>query len=356
MIEAFEIGVTLALSDGVSAGIAQARKDMAQLEHVLQSGGVSVRQLRAASLAALAVGRPAALAGGQEARRERPVSEPVVASEPDASTTQAVQRSEDVSGVAGRAPLAPSPAAERPVEAVQRLAPETPRQVVAPAVAPLAVSMGEPPAESSGQAPVGALDGGNARSAMPFAPAVQNAAYLAAPITLIAPARSESGERQRVGVAESLRGARAASVARDGGQRLVTDFGARLAPGYLPKPAAEVPAGEVLSSRSQALPDTRFVDRPQVPAAAALVSGAPSQTGHGGDAQVQDAQAGQRPSVPPAPPAASGPVHGDVFLDGNLVGRWMSRLLTQEAGRASSGPTGFDPRRGRLLPGATVGG
>jgi hypothetical protein len=51
-----------------------------------------------------------------------------------------------------------------------------------------------------------------------------------------------------------------------------------------------------------------------------------------------------------------GPSQGDVFLDGALVGRWMSRHLSREAGRASAGPTGFDQRRNPLLPGATVGG
>ena len=53
---------------------------------------------------------------------------------------------------------------------------------------------------------------------------------------------------------------------------------------------------------------------------------------------------------------AAGPREGDVFLDGVLVGRWMSRFLNREAERASAGPTGFDARRGRLLPGVTVGG
>ena len=48
-------------------------------------------------------------------------------------------------------------------------------------------------------------------------------------------------------------------------------------------------------------------------------------------------------------------IQGDVFLDGVQVGRWMSRLLSKEAGRASSGPTGFDNRRNPLLPGGTVG-
>jgi hypothetical protein len=64
-----------------------------------------------------------------------------------------------------------------------------------------------------------------------------------------------------------------------------------------------------------------------------------------------------RASPPPGmAQGGSGPHEGDVFLDGMMLGRWMSRFLSQQAGRAHSGPTGFDPRRGRVLPGATVGG
>ena len=56
-----------------------------------------------------------------------------------------------------------------------------------------------------------------------------------------------------------------------------------------------------------------------------------------------------------APAANGGAMEGDVFLDGALMGRWISRLLTRDAERASVGRTGFDIRRGRLLPGPTVG-
>jgi len=43
------------------------------------------------------------------------------------------------------------------------------------------------------------------------------------------------------------------------------------------------------------------------------------------------------------------------MLDGMMVGKWLSRHLNRQAMRAASGPTAFDARRGRLLPGATVG-
>jgi hypothetical protein len=92
-------------------------------------------------------------------------------------------------------------------------------------------------------------------------------------------------------------------------------------------------------------------------AAAAPIAAAPlfAAAASGVQAPVDSVQ-DQRPAAPPAAQAQHGPNEGDVFLDGMLVGRWMSRFLDQEAGRAATGPTGFDPRRGRLLPGATVGG
>ena len=74
-----------------------------------------------------------------------------------------------------------------------------------------------------------------------------------------------------------------------------------------------------------------------------------------GDSENHRAEREQAPAAPTPSASTSGPMEGDVFLDGALLGRWMSKHLTQQAGRASTGPTGFDPRRGRLLPGAAVG-
>jgi hypothetical protein len=50
-----------------------------------------------------------------------------------------------------------------------------------------------------------------------------------------------------------------------------------------------------------------------------------------------------------------GPPQGDVFLDGVLVGRWISRFLRTESERANNGPNGFNMRRSQLLPGVIVG-
>jgi hypothetical protein len=48
------------------------------------------------------------------------------------------------------------------------------------------------------------------------------------------------------------------------------------------------------------------------------------------------------------------PETGHVFLDGQLVGRWMREHLAQMAARPPSGSTGFDPRLGMIWPGAPI--
>ncbi len=61
------------------------------------------------------------------------------------------------------------------------------------------------------------------------------------------------------------------------------------------------------------------------------------------------------PSAPPANMREQQHMEGDVYLDGTLVGRWISRFLSREASRSPAGPTGFDKRRSPLMPGASVG-
>ena len=52
----------------------------------------------------------------------------------------------------------------------------------------------------------------------------------------------------------------------------------------------------------------------------------------------------------------AGQIQGDVYLDGTLLGRWMSRALSREAGRPPTGGAWFDPRRSPLPPGRMIGG
>lgn len=60
------------------------------------------------------------------------------------------------------------------------------------------------------------------------------------------------------------------------------------------------------------------------------------------------------PAAPPAATREQPTISGDVILDGQKVGRWMSDRMTRDAGRPPNGPTGFDPSRSPAWPGATV--
>ena len=53
--------------------------------------------------------------------------------------------------------------------------------------------------------------------------------------------------------------------------------------------------------------------------------------------------------------SGEGRMAGDVYLDGDLVGRWVEARLTQSAGRAPSGPNFFDMRSTAPWPGAPLG-
>ena len=53
--------------------------------------------------------------------------------------------------------------------------------------------------------------------------------------------------------------------------------------------------------------------------------------------------------------ARGGPTEGDVFLDGERVGRWMARHLARELGGPQGATTGFDTRMGPAWPGSLHG-
>ena len=355
-MEAYEIGVTLALNDGVSVGIAQARKDMAQLEGVLQAGGVSVQQLRAASVNAFSAIRavPAVQAGGAK-EKAAPRQEPAetAARVEAAPPARALPAGAPGAGVVAKVTTgAPAPAtrpSQAPVAPLSKEGPAGPTRlgglVGAPeAAAPVAgspvmapgaqVARASLPALLQVSAPVSVTQSGAPADrvvrASVGAPVADGLARAASDVAQAPP--SALPMPQKVGAPDI----RVAPDAAQGGWAAATSV--------WQMPAVQLPDGQTahrITGAAAALPR---------PYDASERSFSDPQGGGGG------LPAAQSPAAPPASAAASAPTQGDVFLDGALVGRWMSKFLTREAGRASAGPTGFDPRRGRLLPGATVGG
>ena len=353
MSEAFEVGVTLALSDGVSESIASTKRDMASLEQVLQAGGVSVQQLRAAAAEIVSVTR-----------------QPVIARQPVAEAGRV--SSDDSSAVdVARWPGSPAQQAgeERPPEREQlRDAADTevghtslvrseqpqlsPRRPTAPDFAerPVRLSVKSDDRPDSPQQASPAVDEGGSLPVTIMLPTAQ-----APSSTVWSPggvaSTDESAVQQRGDVrneAAPVMGYghdRSWTQQRQDALNLVPDYSGFLDQSQVPRPFSAVPSRE-LSQASPVSAVARAVaptNQPYVP------------PGHTGAEEDENNSREQAPAAPTAHASSSSPSEGDVFLDGALVGRWMSKHLTQQVGRASAGPTGFDPRRGRLLPGATVG-
>ncbi len=344
MIEAFEIGVSLALRDGVSEGIAAARRDMALIETAIRSNGVSLEALRRAGNRVLETTRTARAADrvgvsipGTVAKQSAAGPQGGGAALPNPvealpATRKAIVPHDpvNVGPNAGAAP--PSPAVPAPPEPFgPRTSPQQPTSGLATPDRPNTRPVGPSPEKPAPAAPPNVTNAG-LQAVKPRAQAASTAPG--------APGAVPAGSNTRAdGVAVPLR------VQIGGSAPGRAAFGP--APGGAAEPAA-----------------------PTAPVAREVASAA----GPGVDTAAPTGWAGVPPGVAPPPvtvghtpagaagtgggdarPGDTIPVHGDVFLDGVLVGRWMCRFLARQAGRDPAGPTGFDPRRNPVLPGATIG-
>jgi hypothetical protein len=420
MTEAFEIGVSLALQDGVSDAIGKARRDVAALEHAVRESGISLRSLRdvGARSASVAFGERRREVASRSAVEEPPLEGSAPRSNAAAVMQKGVPpRVEDgaslpIEGAAASwvevvtKPAAPADSGASPAHGAfgkAVLVKAVPSQDVAPVPrAKSAADLGAPMPrlEASPHAPVALalmerLEQRQAFAerfvsapivASPLAP-LEDSRQVAAPVAVatladrggddaavggheMAPAtasRLVRGEASQVQPAVQLAG-RADALAMWGAE------GTQDAPPPAEQPALKAghengfarpmsllsalrlsggsPVGTQGDDHSTAVDDDASADTSLPESASASPAAMPSRRpATGGDAPGEKArdteQAGARDA---------GPQEGDVFLDGMLVGRWMSRFLNREMSRASAGPTGFDARRGQLLPGVTVGG
>ncbi len=95
---------------------------------------------------------------------------------------------------------------------------------------------------------------------------------------------------------------------------------------------------------------------PVSPAAPVRLPGASVRDAAGVAPSTAIASAGERDGEAPSQDTArSGPTEGDVYLDGERVGRWMARHLARELGGPQAAGTGFDPRLGPTWPGSMHG-
>lgn len=359
MIEAYEIGIKLALQDGVSEGIAAIRRDLGSLDQAIAQTALRLGALQRIGAQALAAsqGQAEQAVSGPLPRRPAAVTVPPLPREPEtvvasppvemppvgparvpatrvSSSAPALLPSlQTAPGEAGSAslPVSPRPdvvvasaAVRRPVSVVQSaqgaIDPRPPGRLSA-APAPRATPSGEPVTSGPGVRP---------------APELRTVGF-------VAPA----GERSR---GQGLQPAVAGVV--------------------LPALASRTPAPSQAPAQPRDRETTRFPDtrtgearevrsrQPAVMPDMPALRMSPAQERPAALPQTIPAAA-PRPAPSYAPPASSsrtreGSMRGDVFLDGARVGRWMSEQMARDAGRPNTGPTGFDPRRSAAWPGAAV--
>jgi hypothetical protein len=329
MTEAFEIGISLALRDGVSDAIAAARRDVAALDFAIRSNAVSMSQLRSAGQRLLGKDWQAERRSDEKAKPRAPDQAPEpTRPEVDAPPADVIgTRTRQADGVG--TPRArgenPAPLLQFGMALPSGMA-RTQAQVPAWATAPTAPAHTDltPPAGVARQPQAASLaETQRTQQALP-----NPAPYMPQPIIGAAPITLNIGRPSPAPKTPSPPPDAFPQVQTmpDSIMRSITRLQAgQAAP---PGPAAAAP------------PEAAGAPPPNAaqPAPSATISGtAPSS----GSADLQL--------------AAQSAMNGDVFLDGALVGRWMCRFLARQAGRESAGPTGFDSRRNPILPGPTIG-
>lgn len=357
MIEAYEIGIKLALQDGVSEGIAAIRRDLGSLDQAIAQTTLRLSQLQQIGAQALMAlqERPEQVTSGLLVRRPAPAVTPAPVVEPEPVAPPVEAQTATSTQVPPPRPQAGPPA----VLTATRVPSGEPGLVSPPVVTRLDVAApavaAPPPAvvvdavrAPGGPRPPEQPAATSLASIVPPAPLLAAAAIT----RLIAPKLQDgdplSKRDERTRELAMPRPARRVLPALESEalapHKAVTEPGRRekaRQPMHRHGEVREIHARQ--SAAASDLPAARVVPAPATPAAifSPVSSVAP-------------------PALPSyAPPAASPraretSMRGDVFFDGTRVGRWMSEQMARDAGRPNTGPTGFDPRRSPAWPGAAV--
>jgi hypothetical protein len=385
MIDAYTIGITLALEDGVSEGILAIRRDLAALDVAVAGSAARLLELRdlARSLAVPSpadrpIARPAAARPAM--LRVQPTLAPTISAEPqttqskdeaprdrrpaativrqsmpeptDRPTTATAPDGGDKQPTSPIAPAAPGKVAPAPAAspAARQPIPPTPQPIAQPAVppavtahvvgsrAPDPLAVGKPispPTAMPSPTAMPLLYRAAAVSERVAAPALQRPA---ATIDLTPPAVSFVPPATPSPVAD-----RKPSVPLS----RFEPFGLHA---KTPQDATSIPAPAApLSSYPDSEP---LIGSQREPTAPVLQAEKPRFT-------VADRQPdAKRPAdnLPSADaPQENRPVYAEIHLDGAALGRWITRHLERQIARPQAGATGFDPRMTPSWPGAPIG-
>ncbi len=359
MIEAYEIGIRLALDDGISAGVQAIRRELVELDRVVEASSVRLASLRAAA------GFVAIPSVAEPPRREAgPSAEPEEAQAPARAVVPGPEPGEEQPPDAAR--RAPSSGPEFAAEKLDDGAPaasapsSSGERRVAPAepVADAAPYRTGPASPSDAKATTGvtALDDAGApteaapvaRPAMgPAAPSVVYGRPAAAP-----PIAAElSRERATPAAAEP--------PPRHAATPAVVTVSEPMA--MAPLPAAD-PLRPTRAGTSEEAPPSRSAAAPTATLLASPPLRRPSRASHpSASGAARETVAPERGASDPKPAAAQAGEGADqrtmevyIYLEGAPLGRWMADQLDRAASRPAASLTGFDPRVSPAWPGAPI--
>jgi hypothetical protein len=328
MIDAYTIGITLALDNGISVGLATIRRDLIALNGVVEGSGVRLQHLTRAA-AGLQIG-------------------PGIADSNNESSTAPAR------GHGDRAITAPSgsPPSDPGLSAPGRLDLLTVAKALVPGLSPTTaqsiadigmISAGYPGMMSPDAPPI-------VPDYLKSAPVMSPEWHQGATIADFAPVRYPL---------ETLSAASAGAAAADGSAH-------RFSKGADGAPPLSAVADAVSPRSPPSEPDVSVslvghsvsphpLQQPTVGAQMDL-----SQTAR---AARYDAAAQAHPpsvdsplpsAVPPPSEPPSAALQGDVYVDGSRLGRWMTDRLVKAAELPRAATTGFDPRMTPTWPGAPV--
>ncbi len=336
MVDAYEIGIQLALQDGVSAGIEAIERELAEVDRAIAATSAG---LQALMLTAEAASRAAAAASGarpagivrQSLEAGQIAPEPASRGEPKAEGSQWNTEKAGVDAAPVKVTVASQPASPLNAHPTTGAVSSAAQEPAAPlsgsdttlpqwsdAAAPAVISQQIAITQASSERGVGSPDrsGLNEASSAPIEP------------------------RHRGGVVGGLslpevRPEVISPVKAKGGVRVVTaSVGTRgAATAIEPRSPVTAPASH----------QPNHVDQARTPArgSSAPLTGQPRAEGN------SSSTAGPTSASAPQPQARGGEegLTGSVMLDGRLVGHWLSEQMAKEASRPPGGTTFFDPRQ-----------
>lgn len=339
MIDAYTIGVTLALEDGVSDGLTAIKRELKLLDRAIEQSTAGLNELYRLGQKVGAV---------MEAPPGAPPVPPVRATQQESTEgSPAPDHHAQMPGT--RAPVTVAPQFAPPPRHTTRLNPDT----IAPPSASLAqpVDKVQPSTQSPAQPPLS--PGSSAPKTSVSRP---NPASPTSPIKLQQFAPRLPPGRQvpetplaDTGVTSPPPDSEDREVPRSVAARIIPDPIWERDPAPTPNAIAPPPFNLRIATDSVE-PLAIRGSSPLVPSAPKRSNEKPPHLAYATAAIPSLWHPGAKASEPPEPPATgnvsshSGHVSGDFMIDGARLGRWIGEMLTSALNRPAAGMTGVDPR------------